>query len=531
MSKILKKIKLVLIVLLSLAFIPVFTGASCDKPMQTPLNEDDMATLRYYREATLDDDFEDDRVCVILKGAFKDLEEISFKDIKIVEKAVRISYVDLYNGEIIPYSKDGKIHFGKAKFHHMFRIVLAEHSKVKVLAAIKLLEQLDMVLCAEPDFNDEIVDFVEFSSITDPDKYCQWNIRENGCNLLDAWDITFGSTDVKVGVMEKNIDINHEDLQGRVYYGNFTPSSNANKEHGTIVAGVLGAIQNNGIGMTGVAKCSMYLLSQTDFVGSINYAKQNGIKIINVSFGTSYNSKHYDAIKDYDGLVIAAAGNSNYDNDSDTKHKSIYYPASYDLPNIISVGAIDSYGERAVSGEQGSNYGKTTVDLFAPGQGIYSTLPDNNYTDIFNYASGTSVAAPHVAGVAALIYAKCPDITPSEVKSFILKNVDKLDTLTDLCYSGGKLNAYKALSAAHTVHPERCTYLSKEEHQIVCDICFKLLRVEKHTFIPYIPKKSASDAPNVLPATGKLCTGCNFLLYNNGLGQIILKEDDKEFYS
>ena len=292
MSKFLKKFKVVLIVLLVLSFIPVFTGASCDNVTVTPLSEDDLASLQYYREATLDDNFEDNSVYVVLKSAFKDLEEISFKDIKIVEKVVRISYVDLYGGEIIPYSKDGKIPFGKAKFHHMFDIVFAEHSKAKVLAAINLLQKLDMVLSASANFIDEQPDFVAFSEITDPARFDQWNLDEQGCNLLKAWDITFGSTDIKVGIMEDNFDINHEDLHGRVFYGNFTPSSKDSKEHGTKVAGVLGAIQNNKTGMTGVATCTMYLLNKYDYPNSLKYAAENGIKIINASHGGSYDQKN-----------------------------------------------------------------------------------------------------------------------------------------------------------------------------------------------------------------------------------------------
>ena len=196
--------------------------------------------------------------------------------------------------------------------------------------------------------------------------------------------------------------------------------------------------------------------------------------------------------------MIAAAGNDNYNNDSDTKHKSIYYPASYDLPNIISVGAIDKNGDRVVnSSDDGSNYGATTVDLFAPGQGIYTTLPDNQYTDLLNYASGTSMAAPHVAGVAALIYAKYPCMTANKVKSAIMEGVDKLESLNDLCVTGGKLNAYKALVNAQNniIHSYNDHYTPRAKNHIAFCAC-GASRTETHvtdtsTFYTYMGKRYA----------------------------------------
>ena len=161
MSKLLNKFKAVLIVLLAMSFTFLFVGASCDNSMEpkveTPLSADDLDSLRYHREPTMEDNFHDNRVCVTLKSAFNDLEEISFRDIKIVEKASPISYVDLYPTQI-PYSKDGKIPLEKVKYHHMFRIILKKHSKETVLKACELLETLDMVLYASPDY---ILDFVD----------------------------------------------------------------------------------------------------------------------------------------------------------------------------------------------------------------------------------------------------------------------------------------------------------------------------------------------------------------------------------
>ena len=116
------------------------------------------------------------------------------------------------------------------------------------------------------------------------------------------------------------------------------------------------------------------------------------------------------------------------------------YPASYNLSNMIVVGSIDINNDKALT----SNYGSSTVDLFAPGVGIYSTVP----TDTYDYKSGTSMAAPYVTGVAALIKSIRPQLSSLEIKKLILNNVDIISNLTGLCKTGGKLNAYKALRAA-----------------------------------------------------------------------------------
>ena len=153
-----KKILSVLIALISTICI-AFSFGGCGKTV-TELSEDDLDIMRYYQEPTLDMNFKDNEVGVILKSAFKDLEEISFKDIKIVKKVSKISYVDLYTKQI-PYSKDGTIPLNKRETNHMFDIVLEEHSKEKVLKVCELLNSLDMVLVAEPEYIYDYVDEYE----------------------------------------------------------------------------------------------------------------------------------------------------------------------------------------------------------------------------------------------------------------------------------------------------------------------------------------------------------------------------------
>ena len=123
---------------------------------KTELSEDDKDILRYYHEPTIDEDFKDNVINVILKSAFRELEEISFKDLKVVEKVSHISYIDLYTKQI-PYSEDGIIALDSCQYNHMFDIVLEEHSKEKVLKACDLLNRLDIVLIAGPDYVYDIV--------------------------------------------------------------------------------------------------------------------------------------------------------------------------------------------------------------------------------------------------------------------------------------------------------------------------------------------------------------------------------------
>jgi subtilisin family serine protease len=130
---------------------------------------------------------------------------------------------------------------------------------------------------------------------------------------------------------------------------------------------------------------------------------------------------------------VAAAGNDHNNNDTNP-----FYPAAYDLSNVLAVAATDHKDQVASF----SNYGKISVDLGAPGVDILSTLPGNQY----GYLSGTSMAAPHVTGVAGLVYAQFPALTPAEVKARILSSVDPIKVLQSIVVTGGRLNAAKALA-------------------------------------------------------------------------------------
>ncbi|WP_196811806.1 S8 family peptidase, partial [Dolichospermum circinale] len=220
--------------------------------------------------------------------------------------------------------------------------------------------------------------------------------------------------------------------------------------HGTHVSGTIAGKGNNGVGVTGVAwNAKIMPLKFLDDTGSgtlsaailaINYATAKGVKITNNSWGGGgYSQALYDAINaagQSGALFIAAAGNSGQNADINPM-----YPAAYNLANIISV-ASTTHTDALSSF---SNYGLTSVDLGAPGSAIYSTLPNNSYGTL----SGTSMATPHVAGAAALVWSQNPTWTAQQVKNTLMNTGDSIAALAGKTVSGKRLNVFNALAAAN----------------------------------------------------------------------------------
>ncbi|MDS0527442.1 S8 family serine peptidase [Clostridium sp. SHJSY1] len=293
-------------------------------------------------------------------------------------------------------------------------------------------------------------------------------------NVEKAWDVTKGDSGVVVAVIDSGVDYTHPDLSNNMWKNtkeipnnnidddgngyvddvngwNFYQSSNNPMDdygHGTHVAGTIAALDNT-IGVIGVAPhvkiMSLKFLdsngkgSIANAIKAINYAKKMGAKIINNSWGGGdYSQALYDTIKNYDGLFVAAAGNVGTDND-------LYpnYPASYNLPNILSVAAIDNIGSLA----DFSNYGVTTVDVAAPGVRIYSTKPSNSYQSL----RGTSMATSHVSGIAALVLSANPLDSAANIKDSITESVVKLPSLNGKIATGGMVNAYGAVTSKKNV--------------------------------------------------------------------------------
>lgn len=234
------------------------------------------------------------------------------------------------------------------------------------------------------------------------------------------------------------VDDNYEDKTER-YYGN-PDVKGPDAFHGTHVAGIIAAERNNNVGMDGVASVVKIMAIRTvpggderdkDVANAIYYAVNNGASVINMSFGKGYSpyKEVVDAAVKYaakkDVLLVHAAGNDGVDVNSTNNYptdkylkKGLFGPKH--APNWIEVGASNWEGKESLPAEF-SNYSSEYVDVFAPGTAIYSTAPDNEYKN----SQGTSMAAPVVAGVAAVIRAYFPDLTAKQVKEVIETSTDK----------------------------------------------------------------------------------------------------------
>jgi len=314
----------------------------------------------------------------------------------------------------------------------------------------------------------------------------QQNVNENIPKAIEELDgaLDYYSDQVKVNL---NLDLNGreivgdnpDDLNDRNYGNNNVMGPEADKKnikHGTHVAGIIAAQRNNGIGMNGVAQNVEIMAVRAvpngdeydkDIALAIRYAVDNGAKVINTSFG-KYFSTHpdwvRDAIKyaaDHDVLIVNAAGNESLNLDEKMVYPNDQTP---DNPveisdNFLTVGALNyDYGAKLVANF--SNYGKKNVDVFAPGNKIWSTTPNNEY----EYLQGTSMASPEVAGIAAMIRSYFPKLTAPQVKKIIMDsglpvqaNVivggDRLNTqeFSELSTSGKIANLYNALILASKV--------------------------------------------------------------------------------
>ncbi len=357
-------------------------------------------------------------------------------------------------------------------YEQILCLELNESGKEKVASAIKILSNIDGVKYVGPDY------VISINETVTNDRYDHpWAAEK--IQLHQAWDITTGSNTVMVGVLDSGIDSSHEDLTNKINYSlcrDFTGGSVAIEStptdpngHGTIVASIIGAQSNNSIGMSGVCwNVQLVSLKVVNANGSglssyalqaISYAKSQNIPILNMSIGWStadntynqYNSPLSSVILDYPGLVVCSAGNDNVNLDNNVTAQ----PIEHDIPNLLCVGSSTNIDTKA----EHSNYSATTVDIFAPGDGILGCYPvakcNNNTHNLENSVhlspgyhlhTGTSVATPLVTGVAALLLAKHPNLTPIQIKNAIIDNDDDCSALTGLCVSGGRLNAYKVLT-------------------------------------------------------------------------------------
>ncbi|MFA9213708.1 MAG: S8 family serine peptidase [Candidatus Methylacidiphilales bacterium] len=264
----------------------------------------------------------------------------------------------------------------------------------------------------------------------------------------------------------KLVGDNYDDITERYYGSNYV--SGPKGDHGTHVAGIIAAVRNNNLGMNGISDNVKIMVLRVvpdgderdkDIANAIRYAADNGAKIINMSFGKalSPNKRQVDEAVKYaiskDVLLIHAAGNDNHNIDTIENYPNVrYYNSNQKASAWIEVGA-STWKKKKYLTANFSNYGKQTVDVFAPGFDIYSCIPVSEYAS-FN---GTSMAAPVVAGVAATLRSYFPEITAEQTKELILESSIKYNKkvfipgtktkvlLSDICVSGGIANLYEAI--------------------------------------------------------------------------------------
>ena len=317
-----------------------------------------------------------------------------------------------------------------------------------VQEAASRLMQLEEVEFAEPNYRRYLLETIP----NDPEFFRQWG-HENIQSTL-AWNVTTGNPSVIVAVADTGIDYTHEDIRDNMWSGlgrNFIDQSNDPMDtngHGTHVAGIIGAVGNNARGVAGVNwRVSLMALkfigpnggSVADEIQAIEYALQRGARVFNMSFGSYQPSViEKDAMAAARNILfVASAGNEITNNDH-----SPLFPASYDLPNIISVAATGPGDYLTVF----SNYGPNNVHVAAPGSGILSTLPGNRYSQL----SGTSMSTAFVSGLAGLVLANNPNHNVTQLRDRILRTADRLPELADKVQTGGRINVYRAMTETVT---------------------------------------------------------------------------------
>jgi len=294
----------------------------------------------------------------------------------------------------------------------------------------------------------------------DPNWNLQWNMRIIKAD--QAWDIYKGFTDIVIAIIDTGIDYNHQDLSAHYLAGGYdwvnddTDPMDDNS-HGTHCAGIAAAVMDNSVGVVGVAQCSIWAEKVLNTAGSgtnddlasgITHAVDNGVDVISMSLGRYAYSALVESACTYAWnhgvILVAAAGNDNTNLDT----YDIGYPARY--TPVIAVGATNSTDQRWVwSPTQGSNYGNK-VELSAPGENVYSTILSNGY----GYKTGTSMACPHVAGLAALLWSYKPTLTNNELRNSLHQAVDDLGTPgKDIYFGYGRINAGKAITFPRPENP------------------------------------------------------------------------------
>lgn len=405
--------------------------------------------------ATLDDNFKDDSVIVVLDNQISEINKVHslsfFSGIEI-DRIEDLTKRDSHNS------------VETENFRQILQIFLKNHSKENVLNAVNRLERINGIFSVTPNFLYE-------STVAANDYYYvsndQWNLNGNGgINMPYAWNITTGSRKVRVGIIDtgigQHLDLNNNVTKGYDFFNKNECTDDNDPWHGTAVAGIIGAVGNNSEGVAGINwNITMVPMQACDEAGdfseaavvaAINWAtkkwgSEDQIDILNYSvsgFGESEAIR--GAVLDYPGLFVWSAGNLGVNIDR------YYFIEYFNLDNLISVGAVDKTNKRSVwTSYSSSNYGNF-VNIYAPGgkgeeSGLDEKCPTLNCRNGGYYGfGGTSAAAPHVTGVAALLLSLDPTLTATQLKEAILKGADTISISTPIgSQDVKKLNAYSAM--------------------------------------------------------------------------------------
>jgi subtilisin family serine protease len=402
-------------------------------------------------------------------------------DVERIEPTFRLSNIQHQNAAL----------FVSIGLDRIYTFIVPEGTDI--MAVVQAYTVDPSVSYAEPDYIG-----YGFATPNDPSFNVQWGLNNDGTNPPDhpgtadadidapeAWDIQKGSSSVTVAMLDTGVDWDHPDLSSRIWSnadetaGNgidddhngyvddtrgwdFVNNDNNPMDdhgHGTVNAGIVGADTNNAVGVAGVDwRCKIMpvkVLNQNNWglyswwASGLQYAADNGADVISMSMGGTSTDATLKAAVDYayglNCVICVSMGNDN--------SNTVYYPAAYS--NVIAVGAVDTDDTRCVPPDWqgfgmpngGSNYG-SHIDVVAPGNWIYSTVWNNNY----QYWAGTSMAAPFVSGLAALLFAQEPTLTNAEVYQIITTTAEDQvgnpaeDTLGwDQYYGYGRINAHQAL--------------------------------------------------------------------------------------
>ena len=333
-----------------------------------------------------------------------------------------------------------------------------------MLAILEEVKNMEGVEYAQPNY------ILRTNEITEDAYIQQWGLNNTDAehqidiNAEAAWEVEEGSSSVTVGILDTGIDDSHPEIKKAIKNNGYNFVDNNSEtydekdgKHGTGIAGIIAAKDDDkgirgvasGVEITPLKVMDQYKGYTSDIILAIQYAEDEGISIVNCSFGSYDNNPALKEVMQNSAMLfVCSAGNEGKNVD-----ETPYYPACFDLPNVLSVGSINAEGKISSF----SNYGQS-IDVLAPGEEIYSTIPNEEYYSF----GGTSMSAAYVTGVAALVKSRNHDAAPAEIANKIVNTVRKYPDYAQKTNSGGIVDAYAALTNEVTPAAENALFADAE---------------------------------------------------------------------